>query len=409
MGKNWRVLLAMLALLSIVATACASDDEAEDDAAGDTEATEAAAADDGEDTEEMAPTEDGEEMAPTEDAGSDDGAAAGGEASGTLVGAGASSQAAAMDGWVAGFQTANPDATVNYDPIGSGGGREQFLMGATTFAGSDAYLDEDEIAMSEERCVDGQPALNLPHYISPVAVAFNLESAGITELNMSPDVIGGIFAGTITNWDDEAIAADNPDAELPDLPINPVHRSDDSGTTENFTGYLEAVAPDAWTYGEVETWPTEAGGEGAPQTSGVIQAVTAGDGSIGYADASQVAGLGVVNVGVGEEFVPFSSEAAAAVVDVSPRAEGRPEGDLAVDLARDTTESGVYPIVLISYHIVCQGYESQEEVDLVKAFMTYVASEEGQQASAESAGSAPISDDLREQSMAVIDAIAVAS
>ena len=388
MRYTWRTLLALIALLAMVATACASDDTAaEEDAADETAET----------TEADETTDDDDDMA--EDAPA-------GDLSGTLVGAGASSQAAAMDGWVAGFQSANEGVTVNYDPIGSGGGREQFLAGATTFAGSDAFLDEEELAASEERCVDGNPAISIPHYISPVAVAFNLD--GIESLNMTPDVIGGIFAGTITNWNDPAIAEVNEGVELPDLAINPVHRSDDSGTTENFTGYLEVVAPDAWPYGEIETWPTEAGGEGAAQTSGVVQAITAGNGSIGYADASQIAGLGTVAVGVGDEFVAFSPEAAAAVVDVSPRAEGRPEGDFAIELARDTTESGVYPIVLVSYHIVCQAYGDQTEVDLVKAFMQYVGSEDGQAASAASAGSAPISETLRGEIASFLETITVA-
>lgn len=407
MRLNWRILLAMIALLAVVAAACSSDDggdEAEDTGEETEETADEEPADEAEEEEPAdAEEEPADDMAEEEPAD----AAAGGEVEGTLVGAGASSQAAAMQGWVAGFQSANPGATVNYDPIGSGGGREQFLAGATTFAGSDAFLDEEEIAASEERCVDGNPAINIPHYVSPVAVAFNLE--GIDTLNLTPSAIGGIFAGTITNWNDPAITETNPDVELPDLAINPVHRSDDSGTTENFTGYLDVVASDTWTYGEIETWPTEAGGEGAPQTSGVVQAITAGNGSIGYADASQVQGLGVVAVGVGEEFVPFSPEAAAAVVDVSPRAEDRPDGDFAIELARDTTESGVYPIVLVSYHIVCQAYETQEEVDLVTAFMRYVGSEEGQAASAESAGSAPISADLSAEIAAFLDTITVAS
>ncbi|WP_370324639.1 phosphate ABC transporter substrate-binding protein PstS [Euzebya sp.] len=382
MRLNWRLMLALTAVLAIVATGCASN---EDDGGTDEGTT--------------GQTEEGAAAAGATESG--------GDLAGTIVGAGASSQAAAMEGWQAGFQSANPGVTVNYDPVGSGGGREQFLAGATMFAGSDAYLDAEEIELSAERCPGGEPAINLPHYISPVAVAFNLE--GIDTLNMSPDVIGGIFAATITSWDDPAIAEDNPDVELPDLPINPVHRSDDSGTTENFTGYLDAVAPDAWPYGEVETWPSEAGGEGAPQTSGVVQAVTAGNGSIGYMDASQIQDLGTVAVGVGEDFVPFSAEAAAAVVDVSPRAEDRAEGDFAIELARDTTESGVYPIVLVSYHIVCQAYEDAETVELVTAFMEYVGSEEGQQAAAESAGSAPISEELRAEIADVLSTIEVAS
>lgn len=308
-----------------------------------------------------------------------------------------------MQAWVAGFQDANPDATVNYDPIGSGGGRDAFLDGATSFAGSDAYLDDEELASAMERCGEAG-AIDLPIYISPITIAFNLD--GIDTLNLAPDTVAGIFAQEITNWNDEAIAGDNPDADLPDLDITPVNRSDESGTTQNFTDYLAAVAPDVWTFEVSGDWPVP-GGEAANGTSGVVQAIGGGEGTIGYADASQVGDLGTAAIGVGDDFVPFSAEAAAAVVEASTQVEGRGEFDLAFDLARDTTDSGVYPIVLLSYHIACLEYEDQEELDLVKAFLTYVASEEGQQAAAGAAGSAPISEGLREQVLASIDAIAL--
>ncbi|MCZ2811420.1 MULTISPECIES: phosphate ABC transporter substrate-binding protein PstS [unclassified Modestobacter] len=328
----------------------------------------------------------------------------GGELSGTLVGAGASSQQAAMQGWTAGYSSVQPDVTVNYDPIGSGGGREQFLAGGTDFAGSDAALDEEELAQAEERC--GESGIfELANYIAPIAVVYNVE--GVDELNLSPEVLAGIFNQQITNWNDPAIAADNPDATLPDLPITPVNRSDESGTTENFTEYLVAAAGDAWPHEASGDWPVS-GGEAAQGTSGVVSAVGAGNGSIGYADLSQAGDLGVANIGVGEEFVEPTAEAAAAVVENSETLEGRGEYDFAIELARDTTESGNYPIVLISYHVGCVEYEDQETADLVADFMSYVVSEEGQQAAAEAAGSAPISDNLREQAQGAIDAITAA-
>ncbi|MGI8722383.1 MAG: phosphate ABC transporter substrate-binding protein PstS [Geodermatophilaceae bacterium] len=327
--------------------------------------------------------------------------------SGELVGAGASSQQAAMQGWAAGFSELQSGVTVNYDPVGSGGGREQFLAGGTAFAGSDAALDEEELAMSEELC-GGGGIIELPDYISPIAVAFNLE--GIESLNLGPSTIAQIFNQQITNWNDPAIAADNPDATLPDLAITPVNRSDESGTTENFVEYLIATAPDDWPYEASGDWPV-AGGEAGQGTSGVISAISGGNGTIGYADASQVEDpLGTVAVGVGEEFVEFSPEAAAAVVENSPPAEDveRGEFDFALELARDTTESGNYPIVLVSYHVMCVEQEDQETVDLLQAFFNYIISEDGQAAAAEAAGSAPISDALREQAQTAIDAITVA-
>ena len=150
-------------------------------------------------------------------------------------------------------------------------------------------------------------------------------------------------------------------------------------------------------------------GEAAQGTSGVVAAVTAGAGAIGYADLSQAGDLGVASIGVGEEFVAPSPEAAAAVVEGSEPVSGRGEYDFAIEVNRETTESGEYPIVLVSYHIGCVEYEDQETADLVKAFMDYVISEEGQQAASESAGSAPISSNLRDQAQGAVDAITAAA
>ena len=323
------------------------------------------------------------------------------ELSGSLAGAGASSQQAAMQGWTAGYSSVQPGVTVNYDPVGSGGGREQFVAGGTDFAGSDAALDEEELAAAQERCAGGE-VFELPNYISPIAVIYNLD--GVEELNLSPEVLAGIFNQQITTWNDPAIAADNPDATLPDLAITPVNRSDESGTTENFTEYLAAAAGEAWPHEPDGNWPV-AGGEAAQGTSGVVSAVSGGNGTIGYADLSQAGELGVANIGVGEEFVTPTPEAAAAVVENSERLEGRGQYDFAIEVARDTAESGSYPIVLVSYHIGCIAYDDQEKAGLVKDFMGYVISEEGQQAAAEAAGSAPISDTLRQQAQTAVDAI----
>lgn len=333
---------------------------------------------------------------------SDSSESAASDLTGTLDGAGASAQEAAMQAWIAGFQTANPDVTVNYNPVGSGGGRTQFLEGGVAFAGSDSAMDEEEVTQSKERCgEDG--AIHLPNYISPIAVAFNLE--GIETLNMTPDTIASIFAQTITNWNDPAIAADNPDATLPDLAITPVNRSDESGTTENFTEYLAAAAPSVWTSPPDGVWPVT-GGEAAQGTSGVVSAIQAANGAIGYADASQIGELGKVNVGVGSEFVELSPEAAAAVVETSPRADTtNGENDIVIALARDTTESGNYPIVLVSYHIACLNYEDAEQGELVKAFLTYASSDEGQTASSEATGSAPTSGQLRTDIEAAVEQI----
>ena len=389
MNSKHRIFAGAMAL-ALVAAACGSDDDGDTDEATDTT-----------------------EAAEGSSDGGDEAADAGGEVtsanvSGTLVGAGSSAQAAAMIGWQVGFQELNPDATVEYDPIGSGGGREQFLSGGSVFAGSDAFLKDDEFEASKERCAGDAGAINLPHYISPIAIPYNLP--GIDALNLTPEVIGGIFANEITAWDDAAIADINPDVELPDTAINPVHRSDESGTTENFTDYMSQAAPDAWTFGAIELWDDDGpgGGEGGQGTTGVVSAVAAGEGSIGYADASQIGDLPAAAVGVGGEFVEFSPEAAGRIVDASERLDGRNDFDFAIEVNRTPDDATVYPIALVSYHIVCLEYDSQEEVDLVQAFMTYIGSEAGQAAAASAAGSAPISDEVRADILVSIDQITVA-
>jgi phosphate transport system substrate-binding protein len=321
------------------------------------------------------------------------------ELSGELNGGGASSQESAMNAWRAGFQSLQPDVSVNYDPVGSGGGRTGFGDGTYTFAGSDSALDEEEMAAAEAQCGEGG-VIEFPGYVSPIAVAFNLP--GIDSLNLTADTIASIFAGEITSWNDEAIAADNPDVELPDTAITVVHRSDESGTTENFVEYLSAAAPDVWTHEPDGVWPVE-GQESAQGTSGVVSAAQAGEGTITYADASQVGGLGTVAVGVGGEFVPYSAEAAAEVVAQSPRTEGTSEYVYTIELERDIP--GTYPIVLVSYQLACATYADENTAELVKGFFSYVVSEEGQQAAADAAGSAPLSDEIRDAILPGIESI----
>ncbi|HLU95272.1 MAG TPA: phosphate ABC transporter substrate-binding protein PstS [Thermobifida alba] len=343
-------------------------------------------------------------VAPEENSGASAGSVDCVQGGGTLAGAGASSQENAMAAWVAAYTGACADTTVNYDSVGSGAGRSQFIEGAVSFAGSDSAMDEEETEQATERC--GSEVVHLPAYISPIAVIFNLD--GIDSLNLRPEVIADIFNQKITKWNDEAIAADNPDVDLPDADIVPVNRSDESGTTENFVQYLSEAAPDNWPHEVSGDWPIDPV-EAAQGSSGVVSAVQGGTGTIGYVDASHAADFGTVAVGVGDEFVPYSPEAAAAIVDSAQPREGNSENDLAVTLDYATDESGVYPIVLISYEIVCLQYDEQSEADLVKSFIGYVVSEQGQQAAADEAGSAPLSDATREKIQNVLDQIQVAS
>lgn len=321
---------------------------------------------------------------------------------GTINAAGASSQGSAQEAWVAAFQTSNPDVTINYDPSGSGAGREAFIAGGVDFAGSDSYLNDEELAGAFASCAPDTKAIDLPVYISPIAVIYNVE--GVDELNLDAATLAKIFKGDITTWNDPAIAALNPGATLPAANITAVHRSDDSGTTKNFADYLNQNAPEVWDQKPADPFPYQTG-EGAQGTSGVVDAVTNGVNTIGYADASRAGDLGVANIKVGDEFVGYTAEAAAAVVAESPLVEGREANDLAIALDRKTTDPSHYPLVLVSYAVVCQEYADAAQGELVKSYVSYLASEEGQSTAAEQAGSAPLSTELAEKVAAALETV----
>lgn len=326
--------------------------------------------------------------------------------SGTFAGAGASSQEAAQAAWIAAFQTKNPNVTINYNPVGSGGGRKQFIEGATVFAGTDSYLKMDELkGGTAGACAEGSEVYNIPVYISPIAVIFSLD--GVKSLNMDATTIAKIFKGEITTWNDPAIAGSNPGVTLPATAITVVHRSDDSGTTKNFTDYLNKNAPEVWTADPDDKFPFSfPGAEGAQGSSGVVDAVKGGAGTIGYVDASKAKDLSSVALKVGDDFVAHSPEGAAAIVDASPRPDdGQPANDLAIKIDRKTTEKGVYPLVLVSYLTVCQTYKDPKNAEFMKDYVSYIVSAEGQAAAQEGAGSAPISDATRSKILPVLDTI----
>lgn len=327
-------------------------------------------------------------------------ASSGPKLSGTLSGAGSSAQQAAMQGWTAGFSGQQPGVTVNYDPVGSGGGRKQFLAGGVDFAGSDAALSAAEVQQAGTAC-GSAGYFELPDYISAIAVTYNLP--GVDGLQLSPTTLASIFTGKITTWNDPAIAAENAGKNLPSTKITPIHRADDSGTTSNFTDYLNKTAPSVWTTPSSGVWPAAFQGEAANQTSGMVSAVKAGSGSIAYIDLSQATGIQQAKIKVGSSYVAPNTKAAAELVGNSPQVAGRGADDLAIQLNRTTTSSSEYPIVLVSYHIGC--LQPKKNGAVLKGFMNYVISADGQQAAAKASGSAPISDTQRSKSQKVVDAI----
>src|SRR5690606_12634922 len=138
------------------------------------------------------------------------------------------------------------NVNVAYNPTGSGDGRTQFIANQIDFAGSDSAIEDEQAAQAAERCA-GNPAWNLPLVFGPVALAYNVE--GVGDLVLDAETAAKIFNGSITKWNDPAIAALNEGAPLPDADITPIVRSDSSGTTDNFQQYLETASNGAWTSG----------------------------------------------------------------------------------------------------------------------------------------------------------------
>lgn len=205
--------------------------------------------------------------------------------SGELLGAGASFPAPIYLEWIAEYTgSVQPDVSINYQSIGSGGGVEQFIGQQTDFGGSDAFLTDEELAAATD--ARGCEPVHIPTVFGAVALGYNLE--GIDGLTLSGPVLVDIFLGNITSWDDPAIAGLNPGVALPSEDIIVAHRSDGSGTTSIFTTYLSSVS-DQWDsevgHGKEVEWlaPNSVGGE---KNDGVAAQIQQNPGAVGYIELS---------------------------------------------------------------------------------------------------------------------------
>ncbi|MEM9514748.1 MAG: phosphate ABC transporter substrate-binding protein PstS [Actinomycetota bacterium] len=324
-----------------------------------------------------------------------------------LNGAGASTQSPVTTAWQPGY-TAYSGAELDYTAVGSGTGREMFLAGDVDFVGTDSYLTEEERAIAQGTCPGPLGAVNVPTYLSSIGLAYNLPSLEGEQLNLSADVIAGIFSGDITNWSDPAIVADNPGVELPDLAIVPVHRFDSSGTTENFTEYLAAAAPNAWTYGEFSNWAENGpAGESAVYSGGAAQVVGAAEGSIGYVDVAQAGGLPVAAIEAGDGFVLPTDESVIEAFEAADAVYPGDALDFAVDFDRTPESATAYPLAMLSYTVVCLQYDDVTTADLVGSYLYYSQTEEAQRVAAEIAGAVPLDEATVNRIYAVSTSIGV--
>src|SRR6266480_2191392 len=267
--------------------------------------------------------------------------------SATLNASGATFPQPYYESVIGAFKQKNSNVTINYAGGGSGKGRQDFADQVVDFAGSDAPYSAADAAN-----VKGGTFFYFPTVAAPITVSYNL--SGVKKLQLSADTLAKIFQGEIKTWNDAAIKADNPGAKLPSTAITVAHRADSSGTTQNFTGFLAAAAPTAWTLGTGSTvsWPSDQqAGQG---NAGVGQVVKTTDGAIGYVDFSD------------GKFVAPSVKATTAAVQTA-----QVNQDLTYNPLNASGKSA-YPIAAPTWLLVYQSYSDASKATAIKNFLNYI-------------------------------------
>ncbi|WP_062256292.1 phosphate ABC transporter substrate-binding protein PstS [Dermacoccus sp. CCH2-D9] len=294
---------------------------------------------------------------------------------------------------------------VTYNATGSGNGIKQFIAGQVNFAGSDSALKtkpkDGKIETDEAKTACGSEAWNIPMVTGPIAVSYNLKDVK-DPITLTPAVLADIFNGKITKWNDPAIAAVNKGVTLPAKDIKVFFRSDESGTTENFTKYLAASAKDKWTAEPGKKWTGK--GEGKAKTAGVTSSVKSTDGGITYAEwsAAKDNELQVAKIDNGAGAVELTGASASKAISAA-KIDGT-GNDLRLKLDYATKEAGAYPIVLVTYEVVCSKYKDAEIGKSVKSFLTYFAGDDIQK-NLESQGYAPLPADIQGKVKTAVNAI----
>jgi len=339
---------------------------------------------------------------------SSEGASASGLAcpEGKLAAEGSTAQGNAITEVIAGYNAECGDqASIEYNPTGSGAGIKSFYNGLVDFAGSDSALKTEEkdgvveADKATERC-QGNPAWNLPMVTGPIAFAYNID--GVDKLVLNAKVLAGIFNGSIKTWDDEKIAKLNSGVELPSEKITVFFRSDESGTTENTTKFLSKAGNGVWKEEPSKTWTGT--GEGKNKSSGVAEGVTNTKNSISYMEWSYANdnNLKMAQLDSGSGPVELTGASVSkAVGEADVTGSGN---DLALDLKYTENAEGAYPALLVTYEIVCSKGLAADKTAIVKDFLTFFSSPETQ-SSLEELGYAPLPDDLLSKVKASVAAI----
>ncbi|MER7583981.1 phosphate ABC transporter substrate-binding protein PstS [Kitasatospora sp. NPDC097691] len=321
---------------------------------------------------------------------------------GSLIAAGSTAQGTAVDVWKTNFSGSCSGTTINYQGVGSGAGIQQFTQGKVQFAGSDSALKPAEVEATKAVCTGGQ-GIDLPMAGGLISLVFNVDN--VDNLVLDGPTAAKIFDSQITKWNDPAIAALNPGAKLPDAEIQSFHRSDDSGTTDNLTKYFAAAGNGAWAYPSSKTWAAK-GGQSANGSAGVAAQVKQVKNSISYVELAyaQTNSLksAAINTGASKPVEATAANAANTFAKAQVAGTG---SDLALKLDYATKDEGSYPLVLVTYEIVCDKGNKADTVDTLKSFLTYTASEAGQKAAGEK-GYVPLPKELTDKVNTVIPTLA---
>jgi phosphate transport system substrate-binding protein len=280
----------------------------------------------------------------------------------TLNGSGSTLSKPFQEAAIDQFKKSHKDVTVNYGGGGSGKGRQDLTDMVVDFAGSDSPFKEAELKKAK-----GGQVLYFPILLSPIAVTYNVK--GVDKLQLSAPTLAKIFQREIKTWNDPAIAADNPEAKLPDTAIVVVHRADGSGTTQNFTEYLAGAAKKDWKLksGSTVEWPSDTqAGQGS---AGVAQIVKTTKGAIAYVDLSDAKASGLKYATIknrsGKYVEPTAASASAA-------GEGIEVKDNLLFSALDAKGDAAYPITAQTWVIVYAKQNDGAKGKALKDYLTFL-------------------------------------
>jgi len=295
---------------------------------------------------------------------------------------------------IAGFSEKHSGVTINYGGGGSGKGRTDLQNAVVDFAGSDGLVKAEDVAKYKGEF------LYFPTVAAPITVSYKLD--GVDSLQLSPETIAGIFQRQIKTWNDKAIAADNPGAKLPATAIAVAHRSDGSGTTENFTKFLKAAAPAVWKLdsGSTVNWPTDT--QAGNGNSGVAQIVSSTNGAIGYVDFSDAKAsklkFAKVKNKAGKFVEPTLDGASAALAGVTIN------DDLSYNPLWADGDAA-YPITAPTWILAYKNQTDKAKAAALKAFLQYIYSD-GQDMAAE-INYAKLPDSLKQKGLAQVDKLVI--